>query len=220
MWAARLAWSGTQAELKYVISQSGLDSRIEEVDGNLHLRLDALSEDDAEPRSEANDTIRVANGICGVLQAVGRFSIKNIQRVEERGAPTQYLYVEGFTATQFGYPEVVGGQAHNVNYLIAADSNTAIAEALGFLGEIRGDDWVNLNKVIELLHRDRAPLAEWGMANRIDRIKRVANSPEAAGRSSRHAVARGDQPKPMPFEEALGAIRQAVRCWAELRSAP
>lgn len=215
-WSAKLSWSGSPSELAYMFGSTDLGTSITEADQQLVMGLSPRSEDPDDPKVEATERLRVIHGMCVARQVSGRFSIHGIQRSNGTQAPTQYIYVESITSTQYGYPD--GEQWLTSCFLAASQRNPCVNEALGYLGEIQGDDWGNLSKVIELLHHNKAPLQEWGMSKTIRQIKAVANSPETAGRNARHAVQKGSPTKPVPFETALVTVIRALEYWVQLES--
>lgn len=107
-----------------------------------------------------------------------------------------------------------------INSLVNLAPDEAIKLALD-LFESDADRWTGLYSIIEIVERELGEIpGAWISKTKLDLLKRTANSPTVAGRTSRHQNAKGQipPPKPMPLDVAREHVRSILREFIRVRS--
>lgn len=224
-WRVTVNWAGSRADLEYFL---------ERVESRLLLANDVLEvvpaelkdcQDASSVHDLAKEVVEAANEVASLAAPGLKFSVGTVIEMNSGKPPSQYVFAKGISGLQFGSSfhadayDAAGNKILPVRWPRHVLAQPVVKHALTILASLGDGDWGGLFKLIELLQSDRAPLAEWELKARLDRISRHANSPTAAGLSARHAVEKSAPPNSsLSFGEAVSDVREAVTRWIESKS--
>lgn len=231
VWEMSVNWNGSEVELGQL--QRRIELPFVEKDGITSLPINGRDRDHSPERvqQEAEDLLVCLNGALRVEGVKGSFSLGVLRRNESGGKSTQYIFLEstcsigiGATATITCYDKdgnlIPDPPVERKPLLGMGAQNSRVRQLLGFAAKLQQDDWPTLYKIVEIVINSGAPLREWGVKQVLDKVKDVANNPEAVGLKARHAVIKGSPSKArMTFDQARNEVFQVVQKWLEYESA-
>ena len=236
MWEIVLA--GDDADLRS-LSDSFADSdpAILERDGKYLFRwsvLDGLS-DATQVKAAADKQIAwLSGGASLTLGAIEPIKVAQVILVSDDGSRNIHVFPDPVVWTfRTSVPTIQIKRADGTEeihrpadpvkaWLAAAESSDNVARVLR-LSEGREHDWVELYRMLEIVEasagRNRITDAGWATKGQLERFRRTANSPQAAGDAARHGhQQKKPPPKPMTLNEARELIRRVARQWLDTES--
>lgn len=221
-WRVTVDWSGPQAALDHFMDRA--DTGLLQ-DGS-ELVVNPVEFQECSNAGAVNllaiQIIQKSMLVAAFLSPGLSLRIKAIEDLAAGTPSAQYVFadaIDGLGISSFFYAEAYDAKGNKIpparwpRHVLA---QPVVSHALEILANLRKGDWAGLFKVIELIQDDRAPLAEWQMKTKLEKISHYANSPAAAGKGARHAVQKGSAPsKKMTYEEASNTVREAVYRWID-----
>lgn len=230
-WEMKVSWNGSEMELQHL--QECIELPLVEKDGITSLPIKGFDREHSPGlvQREAEGLLECINGELRLEGAKGFFSPSGLHRNEPDGKSTQYVFMEGvcsigvvMTASITCYDKdgnLIPDSPIPPKQLVgAATKNLRVRQLLGLVSKLQQDDWSTLYKIAEIAITSGAPLEEWGVKKMLEKVKSVANNPEAIGHKARHAVTKGSPSKVrMTFDQAKGDVFRVVQRWLAHESA-
>lgn len=180
-------------------------------------------------RAKAGEIVTLINGsIMLALDARKPIEVSHIVRVKDNGTREFFVQVSDSVTLRESLGISVQHQDGTVeefhpgdpipSWILLAQGNDNIRKMLNYLA--KGiDNWVRLYHIYEIVRDDLGSepgMVTKGYATRkaLERFRRTANSPSAAGEMARHAIEpRQTPPNPMSLSEAKSFIKGIVQAW-------
>lgn len=225
VWEMKVSWSSSEIELQHV--QQRIELPLVEKDGGTRLPIKGFDREHSPGlvQREAEELLECLNGALRLEGITGFFSPSGLHRNEPDGKSTQYVFMEGacsigvvMTASITSYDKdgnLIPDPPIQTKPLVgAATQNLRVRLLLGLVSKLQQDDWATLYKIAEIVITSGAPLEDWGIKKTLEKVKTVANNPEAIGHKARHAVTKGSPSKVrMTFDQAKTDVFRVVQQW-------
>ena len=186
-------------------------------------------------KDKAEEYILYLTAVANILlEARGSIIIGGIESISPDGKRNIYVIPKGVeVVAKVGFPTIkithadgtieeshIGDNAKK--YFDLGTSNDGIAKVYRLIA-LKGDDWVNLYRIFELIRDDVGGESEikalgWASGNKIDLFRGAANHPGVSGDDARHGVLASPPPsRSMDLPQARTFIKGLVHAWLEYK---